>query len=159
MANGGVWFKPHLAKMAAAPDAARKENWNPDNIAKVVSGMYGVVNEPGGTGDAARIPGITVSGKTGSAQRVSNELRKSGELDKGELEDNGLRVLVRKLRRQRVLEAQVSRDMSKGHDSAGRGQDSGAGDQGRTDRESRLGIENRESSISDGHSNAMDHTQ
>jgi len=89
MANGGVWFKPHLVKMAAAPDAARKENWNPDNIAKVVSGMYGVVNEGGGTGAAAAIPGITVSGKTGSAQRVSNDLRKSGKLDKGELEDNG----------------------------------------------------------------------
>ena len=88
MANGGVWFKPHLVKMAALADP-RRENWNPDNIAKVVSGMYGVVNEPGGTGDAARIPGITVSGKTGSAQRVSNELRKSGELDKDELEDNG----------------------------------------------------------------------
>lgn len=89
MANGGVWFKPHLVKMAAAPDAARKENWNPDNIAKVVSGMYGVVNEGGGTGAAAAIPGIPVSGKTGSAQRVSNELRKSGKLEKGDLEDNG----------------------------------------------------------------------
>jgi penicillin-binding protein 2 len=30
-----------------------------------------------------------VSGKTGSAQRVSNDLRKSGKLEKGELEDNG----------------------------------------------------------------------
>ena len=80
MANGGVWFKPHLVKMAAAPDP-RRENWNPDNIAKVVSGMYGVVNEGGGTGDAARISGITVSGKTGSAQRVSNDFRKSGKPD------------------------------------------------------------------------------
>ena len=88
MANGGAWYKPHLVKMAAAPEPVRKENWNPDNIAKVVSGMYGVVNE-GGTGTSAAIPGITVSGKTGSAQRVSNDLRKSGKLDKGELADNG----------------------------------------------------------------------
>ncbi len=88
MANGGVWYKPHLVKMAASPEPVRKESWNPDNIAKVVSGMYGVVNE-GGTGTSAAIPGITVSGKTGSAQRVSNDLRKSGKLDKGELQDNG----------------------------------------------------------------------
>ena len=87
MANGGVWFKPHLVKMAAAPDAARKENWNLDNIAKVVSGMYGVVNE-GGTGGSAAIPGITVSGKTGSAQRVSNDFKKSGKADADD-KDNG----------------------------------------------------------------------
>jgi penicillin-binding protein 2 len=87
MANGGAWFKPHLVKMAAATDP-RRENWNLDNIAKVVSGMYGVVNE-GGTGTSAAIPGITVSGKTGSAQRVSNDLRKSGKLEKDELQDNG----------------------------------------------------------------------
>ncbi len=87
MANGGVWFKPHLVKMAAAPDAARKENWNLDNIAKVVFGMYGVVNE-GGTGGSAAIPGITVSGKTGSAQRVSNDFKKSGKADADD-KDNG----------------------------------------------------------------------
>ena len=88
MANGGAWFKPHLVKPAAPPEPLRKANWSLDNIAKVVSGMYGVVNE-GGTGTSAAIPGITVSGKTGSAQRVSNELRKSGKLDKDELTDNG----------------------------------------------------------------------
>jgi len=86
MANGGVWFKPHLVKMAAAADP-RRENWNLDNIAKVVSGMYGVVNE-GGTGGAAAIPGITVSGKTGSAQRVSNDFKKSGKADADD-KDNG----------------------------------------------------------------------
>jgi penicillin-binding protein 2 len=87
MANGGVWFKPHLVKMAAPADP-RKENWNLDNIAKVVSGMYGVVNEAGGTGDSARIAGITVSGKTGSAQRVSNDFKKSGKADDDD-KDNG----------------------------------------------------------------------
>ena len=89
MANGSVWFKPHLVKPAAPPEAVRRGNWNVDNIAKVVSGMYGVVNEGGGTGTSAAIPGITVSGKTGSAQRISNDLRKSGKLDSSELKDNG----------------------------------------------------------------------
>ena len=88
MANGGVWFQPHLVKMAAATDA-RHENWNLKNIAKVVAGMYGVVNESDGTGVSAKIPGVPVSGKTGSAQRVSNALRKSGKLGKNELVDNG----------------------------------------------------------------------
>jgi len=87
MANGGVWFKPHLVKMAATADP-RRENWNLDNIAKVVSGMYGVVNEGGGTGASAAIPGITVSGKTGSAQRVSNDFKKSGKADDDD-KDNG----------------------------------------------------------------------
>ena len=50
--------------------------------------MYGVVNE-GGTGAAARIEGVEFSGKTGSAQRVSNDLRKSGVLDSDEDKDNG----------------------------------------------------------------------
>jgi penicillin-binding protein 2 len=50
--------------------------------------MYGVVNE-GGTGAASRIEGVEFSGKTGSAQRVSNDLRKSGLLDKDDDKDNG----------------------------------------------------------------------
>ena len=50
--------------------------------------MYGVINE-GGTGAAARIEGVEFSGKTGSAQRVSNDLRKSGLLDQDEDKDNG----------------------------------------------------------------------
>ncbi len=85
--SGGVWHKPHLVKSAAAVEP-RRADLNPDNVAAIVSGMYGVVNE-GGTAAAARIDGIEFSGKTGSAQRVSNELRKSGLLDKTEDLDNG----------------------------------------------------------------------
>src|SRR5262249_10501589 len=67
MARGGEWYKPHLVK-AAAPAEPRRASWNPDNVAKVVSGMYGVVNE-GGTGASAAIPNVRVCGKTGSSQR------------------------------------------------------------------------------------------
>ncbi|HEX5430768.1 MAG TPA: penicillin-binding transpeptidase domain-containing protein, partial [Bryobacteraceae bacterium] len=87
--SGGVWYRPHLLKEAAPPQP-RYGNLNPDNIAEIASAMYGVVNEPGGTGTAAAIPGITVSGKTGSAQRVSNALMKSGKLaNPNDYQDNG----------------------------------------------------------------------
>jgi penicillin-binding protein 2 len=54
------------------------------NVAKVINGMWGVVNEGGGTGGRARLPGVSVCGKTGSAQRLSNEAVKSGH----KLKDN-----------------------------------------------------------------------
>lgn len=89
LGQGGRWFTPHLVKTAAEPEPKHVASWNPDNVAKVVSGMYGVVNEGGGTGSAAAIPGVTVSGKTGSAQRISNALAKSGSALAKEMQDNG----------------------------------------------------------------------
>jgi len=75
---GGMWFQPHLVRDAhIAP--ARRGNVQPENVQKVIYGMYGVVNE-GGTGGRARIPGINVCGKTGSAQLASNELLKGTKL-------------------------------------------------------------------------------
>lgn len=85
--SGGNWFKPHMVKAAAALEP-RHADLRAESVATIVSGMYGVVNE-GGTGAAARIEGIEFSGKTGSAQRVSNDLRKSGVLDADEEKING----------------------------------------------------------------------
>ena len=85
--SGGNWFKPHMVKAAATLEP-RHADLRAESVASIVSGMYGVVNE-GGTGAAARIEGIEFSGKTGSAQRVSNDLRKSGVLDADEAKDNG----------------------------------------------------------------------
>jgi penicillin-binding protein 2 len=85
--SGGAWYKPHLVKTAAAAEPRRAE-FKPESVASIVSGMYGVINE-GGTGAGARIEGVEFSGKTGSAQRVSNDLQKSGLLDKDETSDNG----------------------------------------------------------------------
>ena len=50
-----------------------------ETIEAVKSGMWAVVNEGGGTGAAARCPGIEISGKTGTAQVVSQTLEKSGK--------------------------------------------------------------------------------
>ncbi|PYT15896.1 MAG: penicillin-binding protein 2 [Acidobacteria bacterium] len=85
VASGGVWYRPHLVKGAAVPEP-RRGNLHADNIAKVISGMYGVVNE-GGTGASAAIPGLQLCGKTGSAQRASNALVKSGRVGR-EMKDN-----------------------------------------------------------------------
>lgn len=78
IATGGVWMQPHLVK-SDAPAPARKANLQIENVNKVLYSMYAVVNE-GGTGGSARVPGLEISGKTGTAQRASDELVKSGKL-------------------------------------------------------------------------------
>lgn len=88
LVSGATWYQPHLVRPAAEPEAVRRGSLLQSNIDKVVAGMYGVVNE-GGTGASAAIPGITVSGKTGSAQVISNELVKSNKALAETMQDNG----------------------------------------------------------------------
>jgi penicillin-binding protein 2 len=75
IAMGGRWFQPHMVKDAVHLVPARRAEVNLENIGKVVSGMYGVVNE-NGTGVRAHLPGVAVCGKTGTAQLASNTLLK-----------------------------------------------------------------------------------
>ena len=86
IAAGGVWQRPHLVKDSVRIEP-RKSGVNIENINRVVYGMYGVVNE-GGTGRVARLPGIEVCGKTGTAQLASNALLKSSAKLAAELKDN-----------------------------------------------------------------------
>jgi penicillin-binding protein 2 len=76
LAMGGVWYPPHLEKDPDRMEKPRVGKIDPANAQKVVYGMYGVVNE-GGTGGRARLPGVSVCGKTGSAQRLSGEAAKT----------------------------------------------------------------------------------
>jgi penicillin-binding protein 2 len=84
IAMGGVWYKPHLVKGQQSPP----DKWalDPENVQKVVDGMYGVVNE-GGTGVRAQLPGIAVCGKTGTAQVASMAFVKSHKQDR-DMTDN-----------------------------------------------------------------------
>lgn len=85
IATGGVWMQPHLVK-SDAPAPARKADLNIENVNRVLYSMYAVVNE-GGTGGSARVPGLEISGKTGTAQRASDALVRSGKLGAGYHDD------------------------------------------------------------------------
>ncbi len=76
IAVGGEWHRPHLLMADTKTEKPRVWALNPDNVKRVVDGMYGVVNE-GGTGGRAIIPGIHVCGKTGSAQTASMDYAKT----------------------------------------------------------------------------------
>lgn len=73
--TGGIWTRPHLVMDEAPKDAARKANVQIENVLKVIDGMNAVVNG-GGTGARAKLPGLQVCGKTGTAQLASNDLLK-----------------------------------------------------------------------------------
>ena len=75
LAIGGEWHKPHLTK-GAVDNNPMKWTLNQQNVKDIVDGMYGVVNE-GGTGGRAKLPGISVCGKTGTAQLTSEDYAKS----------------------------------------------------------------------------------
>jgi penicillin-binding protein 2 len=77
LAMGGVWHTPHLLMAATKTEKPHEWALNPENVKNIVDGMYGVVNEAGGTGVRAKIPGLDVCGKTGSAQTASNEYAKT----------------------------------------------------------------------------------
>jgi penicillin-binding protein 2 len=80
VANGGSVYRPHLIRRVAdgsgstvstgAVTMKRTVQLKPETLAAIRAGLWGVVNEPGGTGSGARVPGLSVSGKTGTAQVV-----------------------------------------------------------------------------------------
>ena len=77
IAMGGVWHRPHVVHDPKI-EPPGVEPLSPDNVRKVVDGLCAVVNE-GGTGTRARLPGVEVCGKTGTAQLASNEFLKSNK--------------------------------------------------------------------------------
>ena len=80
VANGGILLKPHLIKRIEEvdgrlqkiidPEILGRVNARPENLEFIRDALRDVVNGKSGTGRAARMDDIVVSGKTGTAQVV-----------------------------------------------------------------------------------------
>ena len=77
VANHGELMKPYLVAQVLSPDFSQLEGAHPERLSQAMSPtvaaeltqmMLGVVER--GTGTAAKIPGIAVAGKTGTAQHA-----------------------------------------------------------------------------------------
>lgn len=88
VANGGVLWKPRLVQRVEQADRGTifsdpgrvmgHVDLSPVVWAFLKQSLWSVVNE-GGTGAAARIPGLDVAGKTGTAQMIANSKASRGE--------------------------------------------------------------------------------
>ncbi len=96
LANGGTRVTPHLVKAidegngwhpVPEPPPQVKIDVSPEKLQAIHDGLWMVVNA-GGTGGRARVEGKDVSGKTGSAQVISNAGRLAAKGNK-DLRDNG----------------------------------------------------------------------
>jgi penicillin-binding protein 2 len=84
IANGGTVYQPHvvryidrvqpdgsLQRFHVAPRVLHQVKLSQKALDTVKMGLWKVVNEEGGTGSNARIPGLDVSGKTGTVQVIA----------------------------------------------------------------------------------------
>jgi penicillin-binding protein 2 len=82
LANRGTYYQPHVVrsyfnkitgKIEPVEYGSRKIEIRSDIWDVTHAGMYDVVNTPGGTAGRARVEGINVSGKTGTAENPHGE--------------------------------------------------------------------------------------
>jgi len=89
VANGGVLWRPRLVQRIERPEKGVVYS-DPGHVNGHVElsplvweflrrSLWAVVNESGGTGAAARIPGLEVAGKTGTAQMIAKSKSSLGQ--------------------------------------------------------------------------------
>jgi penicillin-binding protein 2 len=69
IASGGIFKQPHMLKDAQNV-AEEKFALSEHTTERITDGMYGVINEAGGTGGQLRLAGVELSGKSGTAQVI-----------------------------------------------------------------------------------------
>jgi len=74
IASGGVFKQPHMLKDVKDIPEVRFP-MSEHTFEKITDAMYGVVNEPGGTGGQLKLAGIEFSGKSGTAQVIGYDTR------------------------------------------------------------------------------------
>ncbi|HEY8183614.1 MAG TPA: penicillin-binding transpeptidase domain-containing protein, partial [Thermoanaerobaculia bacterium] len=84
VANGGTIYRPHVVRMIertkpdgsverlqVASEIVRKVQLPPNALDTTRAGLWKVVNEEGGTAGNARVTGLDICGKTGTAQVIA----------------------------------------------------------------------------------------
>jgi penicillin-binding protein 2 len=84
MANGKYIYRPHFLREvrdprghlvhAAKPEVLHKLNLSEGEHALIIKSLYEVVNGPRGTGSRAKVPGVLVGGKSGSAENPHGDV-------------------------------------------------------------------------------------
>jgi penicillin-binding protein 2 len=80
LANGGTLYRPHIVNRIETydgkvesefpPEIMDSHRLKPKTVELVKRGLWNVINLPGGTGYAHRLPGMDFVGKTGTAQVI-----------------------------------------------------------------------------------------